>query len=502
MNQKKQEIQKLEDLELVRLRPGVYIPNINYFVYELADNSTDEFLEGYGNHIYISISKDREVTVKDKGRGLPVEVSADFPNKSQAEVAFSSIGAGSKFTTDGAKSLGLNGIGSAGINFLSEYFDVTIKRNSKIYHMRFEKGICVEQLHETGKTIKKNTGTEIICKPDDEIWKDKDDFDIPLIRKRIKQICYLNPGLTIEFEVNYKDYEIHDTYSYKDGLNSYIKDLLGDEEPLTSIYRIEKSVPINDKGETIDLDIAFAYTERYTDNIIAFTNNVSNTNKRSSNITGFKAGLSTAIKDLIEDEELNKNNKLDISSEDTREGVIAIISNKLFNPFYEGQGKDILNMPIVRQTISNAVEEFILEQFDKNPNEKNIILNKVLEAARVREAARRTKEATRKVKGLSSGRVPGLKDANSKDPEVRTLWLVEGDSAGGSAKDAGDPEIDAILPVFGKINNTFNMSLEQVLKSSKLMTAIKAFGCNIGEEFDIDKLKYKHIIIMTDADVD
>ena len=425
MSENNQEIKTLEEVEQVRLRPGVFIPNINYFIYELVDNSTDEFLSGYGKKITVSINKNKVVTVTDKGRGLPVKPSETYPDKSQAEVAFSSIRSGSKFGTDGTKSAGMNGVGSSGINFLSEYFNVEIRRNGKIYDMRFEKGKCIEKLHETGATTKTDTGTKIVTKPDETIWNKFDDFDIPAIKKRMKQLAYLNPGLTIELKIDYLDADIDDVYCYENGLDEYIKELLGSEEPLTSIYRIDKSVPIDDNGNTLDLDIAFAYTEKYYDTVIAFTNNVANTNKRSSHIVGFKTGIASAIKETIIDSELNKS-KLEITNEDTREGIVSVISIKIFNPFFEGQGKDILNMPIVRSTISNAVEEFLLDQFDKNPNEKNIILSRVIDAARVREATRKTKEATRKVKGLSGGKVPGLTKAGSNDPSEREIFLVEG----------------------------------------------------------------------------
>lgn len=495
---KKQKIETLEEVEQVRLRPGMYIPHINYFGTELIDNSVDEYIAGYGSTISIHISKDKEVTVIDKGRGLPIEPSEKFPDKSQAEIAFSSIRSGGKYDANSISS-GLNGCGAAAINFLSEYFNVEIKRNGKIYNMRFEKGICTEPLYESGKTLKKDTGTKIVCKPDETIWKDMEDFDIALLRRRVKQLAYLNPGLTIKFKVDYKDMGIDDTYKYENGLKEYMKELLGDEEPLTDLWEINETIPIDDNGNTMNINTIFTYTERYSDNILAFTNNVANTATRSSHITGFKAGLASAIKDIINEE---SKTKFEITNEDTREGIIAIISIKIANPFYEGQGKDILTMPIVRSTVSNKIEEYVLDRLDKNPNEKNIIMARVIEAARVREAARKTKEATRKVKGLSGGKVPGLTKANGKNPEDLCIWLVEGDSAGGSAKEARDVNKDAILPVFGKINNVYNMTLDQILKSPKMINAIKAFGCGIGEEFDIEKLNYHHVIIMTDADVD
>lgn len=498
-----QKIETLEELEQVRLRPGNFIPNINYTVFELVDNSVDEFLAGYGNVIDVEIKPNQEVTVRDRGRGLPTSPSDKYPDKSQAEVAFSSIRSGGKFgNNEQVKSAGLHGIGSAGINFLSEYFDVEIKRNGKKYAMHFEQGVCKEPLHEVGTVNESSTGTTVKAKPDNVIWEKLSDFDIPLIKKRLKQICYLNPKLTINFKAEYKEHNIDESYNFKDGLNEYMQTILGNDEPLTEIYNINKTVPIDEKGHTLDIDIAFCYTEKYyTDNIIAFTNNVANTAKRSSHIVGFKAGLESVIKDSIDDSDLNKQ-KFDIKAEDTREGVICIISIKLFDPFYEGQGKDILSMPVVRAAIKETVIEYVEDIFDKNPLQKDIILKRVLEAARVRETVRKTRETARKVKSIGSGKVEGLTKCLSKDPDESCLFLVEGDSAGGSAKKARDKQTDAILPVFGKINNTYNMDFDKLIKSPKMMEAVKAFGCGIGDEFDIDRLRYHKIILLTDADVD
>lgn len=289
--------------------------------------------------------------------------------------------------------------------------------------MSFKEGVCTKPLYESGKTLKKDTGTKVICKPDSKIWKDMEDFDIPLLRKRVKQLAYLNPGLTIKFKVDYKDMNIDDTYKFDNGLKEYAQELLADDESLTDLWEINETVPIDDNGNTMDMNVIFTYTERYSDNILAFTNNVSNTAPRSSHITGFKAGLANAIKDIISEE---SKTKFEITNEDTREGIIAIISIKVANPFYEGQGKDILTMPIVRSAVSNKIEEFVLDRLDKNPNEKNIVMARVIDAARVREAARKTKEATRKAKGLSGGKVPGLTKAGSNNPEERSIYLVEG----------------------------------------------------------------------------
>lgn len=498
-NMKADEIRLLDDRTHVRLKRGMYIDNKDCIIYELVDNSIDEHKKGFGNYIEVSIDEKGTVSVKDNGRGLNVEPSPDIPECSQAELALSRLKAGSKFVQTEDKTAGTNGVGSSCINFLSKSFDVTIRQNGNVYHMKFNEGVITEKLNIVGKCDASDHGTTIVAEVDDEMWKDINDYDIGAISKRIKQSCYLNPELTIKLDITYGDHDIHETYNFPEGVKTYLEDLTANKDLIHDPWYLNTSVEMDD-GRTCDIAASFVYTESYSDTIYAFVNDVPNTNLKSSNITGFKRGLATAIKDYYDNE--NTKSKAQILAEDTREGIVAIISLKVVNPVYIGQNKDYLNMPSIASLLYKEIKDFVEDQLDKKPNEAKIILSKVLDSCRTREAATRAKENARNKKTLSSGKVNGLTKCISKDPEETFIWLVEGDSAGGSAKKARNEQIDAILPVFGKIPNTYNMTLDKVYSSDKMVSVIKALGCGIGPDCDIEKLNYKHVVILTDGDVD
>ena len=499
MKENNNKVQVLTDREHVRLRPGMYIPNINYFIYELVDNCVDVYMEGYGDLIEVSINEEGVVSVRDYGPGLPVKPSEQFPDILEGELCMGNLKAGTKFTKDNKrKSAGLNGVGASCINCLSKTFDVDVYKDGKLYSMSFEKGLVTKHLAYV-KDTKESTGTFITCVPDKEIWEKLDDFDINQINSRMKQLAYLNPGLTIQLDIDYAGHEINETYCFPEGIKTYVEEIAKNKDELTDIWYDIKTIDV-EPNRPMDIYMALMYTDTYSDTIYAYTNNVLNSNTTSSHITGFKAGLSSAIKSYYDDVSTNKNKK-NIVAEDTRLGIIAIISIKVADPHYIGQGKDQLDEKVIRSAVYKETEEFILDQLDKNPNEAKIILNKVLESCSAREAATRAKESARNKKALS-GKVDGLTKCKSKDPEETFIWLVEGDSAGGSAKKARDENVDAILPVFGKISNTYNMSIDKVYSSEKLMLAIKALGCGIGPECDVEKLNYKHIVLLTDGDVD
>ena len=500
MEESNNRVKVLTDRDHVRLRPGMYIPNINYFVYELVDNSVDAYMEGYGDLILVNINEEGEVSVRDYGPGLPVIPSEQFPDILEGELCMGNLKAGTKFTKDNKrKSAGLNGVGASCINCLSKTFDVEVYKDNKLYTMSFEKGLATKHLSHEGST-KEPTGTLIKCIPDKEIWDKLDDFNINQINSRMKQLAYLNPGLTIEVDIDYKGHEVHEKYYFPEGIKTYVEELAQNKDELTDIWYDIKTVDV-EPNRPMDIYMALMYTDTYSDTIYAYTNNVLNSNQTSSHITGFKAGLSSAIKSYYDDVSVNKNKK-NIIAEDTRLGIIAIISIKVADPHYIGQGKDQLDERVIRSAIYKETEEFVLDQLDKNPNEAKIILNKVIESCNAREAASRAKESARNKKALTGGKVDGLTKCICKDPEETFIWLVEGDSAGGSAKRARNENIDAILPVFGKINNTYNMSIDKIYSSSKLMLAVKALGCGIGPDCDVEKLNYKHIVLLTDADVD
>lgn len=488
----------LNDRDHVRLRKGVYIPDINYTVYELIDNGMDEHTRGYGNELELSINKDRVVRVRDYGRGLPIEQSEDEPDCTIGELCLSRLRAGTKFESSG-KTGGLNGLGSSAINFLCEYFKVwIIKEDGKNYYMEFEKGLIKEKLHEIEPLYDKS-GTIIECLPDPEMWEDLDDFNINEINKRMKQLCYLNPGIKITVDIEYDNHNIHEIYDFPEGVKTYIEDLTANSEMIHEPWTINKSIEIKNE-DTCDISVSFVWTNSYKDTIYAFTNNVANTDLKSSNITGFKRGIAAAIKECFENE--YPKSKTQLTAEDTREGLIAVVSIKVDSPAYVGQGKDYLNMPVVASILYSEIKEFCEDQFDKLPNDKDNILNKVIESNKIREAAHKAKEAARKNKSFANKKVEKLVKCASKDPEVCEVFLVEGDSAASTATTACDKNTQAILPVFGKIPNVEEMTLDKVLSSDKLKDILYSLECGIGEDFNIDNLRYHKIIIMSDADVD
>lgn len=488
----------LSDRDHVRLRKGMYIPNINYTVYELIDNGMDEHAKGFGSELELSINADGQVRVRDYGRGLPVEQSEDIPECTIAELCLSRLKAGTKFESKG-KTGGLNGVGSSAINFLCSYFKVwVVKDDGKNYYMEFEKGEIKEKLHEIDPIYDKS-GTIIECLPDPEMWEGLGKLNISEINNRMKQLCYLNPGVKITVDIDYDNSKINEVYDFPEGVKTYIEDLTANSEMIHEPWTINKEIPVNDH-DTCDISVSFVWTQSYSDSVYAFTNNVANTDGKSSNITGFKRGIAAAVKECFEAE--YPKSKTQITAEDSREGIVAVISIKIDAPNYIGQGKDYLNMPVVASLLYNEIKDFCEDQFDKLPNEKDNILNKVIESNKIREAAHKAKEAARKNKTVGGGKVEGLTKCISKNPYDRFLWLVEGDSAGGSAKQARNKEVDAILPVFGKIPNVYDKTLDKVLTSEKILLIAKALECGLGDEFDIDNLAYHNVVILSDADSD
>ena len=499
MSQNEQIIRLLEDRDHCRLRPGMYIPDINYSVYELVDNAVDQYMIGNGDTINVIIDSDGSLMVQDFGAGLPIGPSKDIPEMSQAELALSRLQAGGKFDNNGIKSAGLNGVGASCINFLSEYFYVRISKQGKLYGLDFEQGIVVNQLYELEDEDDEypDNGTLIMLRPDDEIWAEIGNvFNIQAISRRLKQLAYLNPGLTINFQVeDYHGHNIEESYYFEDGVKAYVEELTANKDLILDPIYVSKEV------DDIEVSIALAYTEAVDHTVLAFTNNVPNTDNKSSHLVGFKAGLADVIKDY--QVEVTSKLKNPITAEDTREGIVAVVSIKVVSPNYIGQGKDYLNMPSVRKAISEVIKECMEDYIDKNPNNAKLILEKALEAQRVRETVKKAKETARKTKGLVATTKPEkLVKCVSKVPEDSVIWLVEGDSAAGSAKQARNEQCDAIFPAFGKINNTYDYTLDKILTSSKILDVVKILECGIGEDFDIEKLRYHKIISLADADVD
>lgn len=492
------EIDELSDRDHVRKRKGMYLPDINYCVYEIVDNSIDEHSEGYGDTIYIKIDEERNIYVQDLGRGIPITPSKKNPNKTQAEVALTSLRAGGKFRTQGkGKTGGLNGVGASVVNMLSEVFSARITKDGIQYGLDCEKGIVINSLYEIGKVSEEDaqTGTLIMLRPDREIWAEDDDLDLSAINNRMRQLSYLNPGLTIITDFNYNGKIINETHYNPEGLNAYVNRIAENRTLLTPIFGFSKTI------EDIDINIALTYSNAYSESIFVFTNNIAN-NAGGSHLTGFKEGLYNAIDNYISENADNKS-KLKITSDDTREGLIGIISIKVKDPNYDGQGKGKINMPKVRAAVKKVLSEYIEEVLDKNPNVAKIIIDKISSAAKAREAAKRARDNIREAKTIGSSTLPGkLAQCISKDPYETEIWLVEGDSAGGTAKQARDKRTQAVLPIFGKIPNVEKARIETIINSIKMKDAVSAFGCGIADEFDIEKLKYRTIVISADADVD
>lgn len=488
-------IKVLKGLEAVRKRPGMYIgdTNINglhHLVYEVVDNSIDEAMEGHCNNISINITKEGSAIIEDDGRGIPVDM---HPTEKMpaATVVLTILHAGGKFDKNTYKvSGGLHGVGVSVVNALSKKLIATIKREGKIYRQEFEKGIPASELEIIGNTNK--SGTTIEFFPDDKIMEVVD-FDFSILAKRFKEIAYLNENITINFkdERNGEKQSFH----FQDGIRQFIQDL--NKKPF-----ISQIINFNAKESDVELDIALAYNEGYDERVLSFVNNIRTVDGGTHEI-GFKAGLSKAVLNYIEKNAKQNEKDSKILGDDVREGLIAVISTKIIEPQFEGQTKSKLGNSIVRTIVQKLTYEKLHKFFEENPTQAKLIMQKVIIAARSRDAAKKARDLTRKKDGLSVSTLPGkLADCQSKDPEISELYLVEGDSAGGSAKQGRDRAYQAILPLKGKILNVEKSRLDAILKSEEIKNMITVFGCGIGDDLNIEKLRYKKIIIMTDADVD
>jgi len=492
-------IKVLKGLEAVRKRPGMYIGDtsekgLHHLIYEVIDNSIDEAMAGYCDKIDIKIHKDGSVSISDNGRGIPVDIHPEEKIPA-ATVVLTVLHAGGKFDSDTYKvSGGLHGVGVSVVNALSKKLIMTIKRDGKIWEQTFEKGKPVTDLIPIGNTNR--TGTTIHFWPDDSIFETTH-FKSSILIKRFKELAYLNPQITINFE-NEQD-KTKETFHYEGGIKDFVLTLSNKEKVTDVIYFKEETVTDEDRFEA---EVAVCYDTGYSENSISFVNNI-RTIDGGTHESGFKAGLSRAIINYINKEMKLKEN-IKITGDDVREGLNAIISVKIGDPQFEGQTKGKLGSSFVKPVIQKITYEVISRYFEEHPNEAKIIANKAIDAARGRLAAKKARELTRKQTKMSIGTLPGkLADCQSKDPEISELYLVEGDSAGGSAKQGRDRVFQAILPLKGKILNTQKeTNFTKVFSSEEIKNIITALGCGIGEEFDADKIRYKKIIIMTDADVD
>lgn len=488
-------IKVLKGLEAVRKRPGMYIgdTNINglhHMVYEVVDNSIDEAMAGHCNAISITLTSEGSAIIEDNGRGIPVDMHPT-ENLPAATVVLTVLHAGGKFDKDTYKvSGGLHGVGVSVVNALSRKLIMTIKRDGNIYRQEFEKGIPTTALEIIGKT--KEHGTTIEFFPDGEVMEVLE-FDSEILIKRFKEMAYLNHNITISFtdEKTGK----REKYHFEGGLKQFVEDI--NKKPLLSeIISFEVS------DEELEAEIALAYNEDYDEKVLSFVNNI-RTPDGGTHEAGFRAGLSRAIISYIDANANAREKDSKVTGDDVREGLVAIISTKVMEPQFEGQTKGKLGSSFVKPIIQKLTYEKLTKFFEENPIQAKAIMQKALLAARGREAAKKARELTRKKETLSVGTLPGkLADCQSKDPSESEIYLVEGDSAGGSAKQGRDRAYQAILPLRGKILNVEKSRLDKILKSEEIKNMITAFGCGIGEEFSLERLRYHKIIIMTDADVD
>ena len=498
------DIQVLEGLEAVRKRPGMYIgttssQGLHHLVWEIVDNSIDEALAGYCDDIEIIINKDNSVTVKDDGRGIPTGIHPKT-GISTVETVYTVLHAGGKFGGGGYKvSGGLHGVGASVVNALSSWVEVKVYQNSNVYQIRFENGgHTVEPLKIIDKCSPDRTGTTVTFKPDPEIFKETTIFDYEILKVRVRELAFLNKGLRIILiddrdPLNIKKEE----FVYEGGISEYVKMLNENKTPIH-----EQIIHVMGSVDDISIEVAMQYNDGYTANVYSFTNNI-NTREGGTHEDGVKRALTRIINNYAKTNKFLKDNDEPLSGDDVREGLTMIISCKHPNPQFEGQTKTKLGNSEVRKiaddVFSEGFERFLLE----NPEEAKLIIEKAMTAARARVAAKRARELTRRKGALDAINQWGkLTDCTSKDASISEIFIVEGDSAGGSAKGGRDPKTQAVLPLRGKILNVEKARLDRILGNEEIRSMITAFGTGIGDEFDITKLRYHKIIIMTDADVD
>ncbi|PMP71497.1 MAG: DNA gyrase subunit B, partial [Calditerrivibrio nitroreducens] len=490
-------IKVLEGLEAVRQRPGMYIGSIDvkglhHLVYEVVDNSIDEAMAGFCKNIFVTLHVDGSVTVEDDGRGIPVGIHPTA-KKPTVEVVMTTLHAGGKFNSGAYfASGGLHGVGVSVVNALSEYLEVTVKRDGKVYFQRYERGVPVTEFKEIGKTDK--TGTKVRFKPDPDIFETTE-FHFDSLSKRFRELAFLNSGIRIK-AVDEASEKVHD-FCFDGGIVSYIKFLNKGKELL-----FDDPIYVSGKYENVVVECVILYNTSFDEKIISFVNNI-HTEEGGTHEAGFKSAFTKAFNNFINKYNLLKD-KISLEGDDVREGMSAIVSIKLNEPMFEGQTKSKLGSSIGKVAVESVLGSFLPDFFEENSVIVKKILDKAVQAYRAREAAKKAKELTRRKNALDVSTLPGkLADCQEKDPAISEIFIVEGDSAGGSAKQCRDRRFQAILPLKGKILNVEKARYDKLLSNNEIKTIITALGCGIGkEDFDLNKLRYHKIIIMTDADVD
>ncbi len=496
-----EQIQVLEGLDAVRKRPGMYIGStssrgLHHLVYEVVDNSIDEALAGFCKNIEITINEDNSITVEDDGRGMPVDIHPKMKIPA-VEVIHTVLHAGGKFGGGGYKvSGGLHGVGASVVNALSTNMEVEIKRDGKVYKQTYSKGKTISELFVIGDSI--STGSKTTFWPDPEIF-DETVFDYTTLEHRLREMAFLNKGVKITLEDKREGKQKKEVFHYEGGLREFVVHQNKNKEVIhPEIIYFEVEFVKNN----VEIEVAMQYTDRYNELLLSYANNI-NTTEGGTHMVGFKSALTRVINDYAKKNKLIKENEASLTGEDVREGLTAIISVKLSEPQFEGQTKTKLGNSEMRGYVETVTNDNLTAFLEENPSAARVIIDKCLRAARAREAARKARDLTRRKSVLDGFSLPGkLADCSEKDPKISEIFLVEGDSAGGSAKSGRDRKRQAILPLRGKILNVEKARLDKILNSEEIKNMITAFGCGIGNDFNIEKLRYHKIIIMTDADVD
>jgi len=493
-------IQVLEGTDAVRMRPAMYIGDttargLHHLVYEVVDNSVDEALAGHCKGISVFLHPNQSISVLDDGRGIPVDIHAT-EKKPAVEVVLTTLHAGGKFDHRVYKvSGGLHGVGVSVVNALSEWLEVEIKRDGKVFHQRYERGKTASKLRAIGKS--KTTGTKVTFKPDKKIFEKSIDISYDTIATRMRELAFLNKGLRIKLVDERGDKDKETEFCFNGGVVQFVEHLSRNKNPLhKKVLYVEKA------GDDMVIELGLQYNDGYAENIYSYVNNI-NTVEGGTHLSGFKAALTRAINQYVKGKNLLKNSNASISGDDVREGLTAIISLKIPNPQFEGQTKTKLGNSEAEGFVASQAFEFLTHFFEENPSVANKIVEKAVLAARAREAARKARELTRRKGALDGLSLPGkLADCSESDASMSEIFIVEGDSAGGSAKQGRDRRFQAILPIKGKILNVEKSRLDKILNNEEIRTIITALGTGVGEEFNIEKLRYHKIVIMCDADVD
>jgi DNA gyrase subunit B len=493
------QIQVLEGLEAVRKRPGMYIGStssrgLHHLVYEIVDNSIDEALAGFCSEIEIVINKDNSITNTDNGRGMPVGMNEKM-GLPTVEVIHTILHAGGKFGGEGYKvSGGLHGVGASVVNALSEYLEVEVSRDGQIYKQRYERGKPVTSLEVIGQTDK--TGTKTVFKPDSEIFEELV-YDFDILLARFREMAFLNKGIIIRLIDERPDERIVKVLHYEGGIISFVEYMNKNKEILHP-----RPIYIEGIKDGSHVEVAMQYNDSYVENIVSFANNI-RTAEGGTHLTGFKTGITKVINDYARKYNIIKENEKNLSGEDVREGLTAVISVKLQDPQFEGQTKGKLGNSEIRSLVENNINEKVADFLEENPSIARGILDKCLTALRAREAARKARDLTRRKTVLESTTLPGkLADCSERDPALTEIYIVEGDSAGGSAKQGRERRYQAILPLWGKMMNVEKARIDKIFDNEKLTPVITALGAGIGDDFDLARLRYHKVIIMADADVD